>query len=896
MNKSSRWLVRLTLLVTCVLSFSGPFSAKAKAADDAKARTDRYGDPLPSGAVARLGSTRWRYPHPVELVHFFDNGKQLLTSCGDGVLHVLDAATGKESRCFGTRGGWLEAVDTDTGTILQATHDGKIHLWNIATGKETLSFDSGFENQLRGLCFIRGREAAALGKQRTLKVWDLKTGKLSRKLLDDATAPAGLEDCGTIFQMAVSPDGETLTFTQSRKEEEFVSAISVLRLPEGKPVGKIPIDGDGYDSATIPVFSPDGKYLAWAAKDSTIHLYHMASLEQCRSFGKVTKDERLESVSFSRDGKLLAALTRRQTLVLYEVHSGKQWREVGETIPPSLSYRLERRGRFARDLHNCSPLRLSWTTDSKTVAQAWGPGMLRVWNVETGKALDVGIEHRGAINELIVSADGKRAVTLGLDNTVRHWDVATAREQRTTALPPETDFGKFVAPDRVLLCSREDLLSVWDIEKQQVAVKIQRDKETIPFWPRYDISSDRKLLLMVSVPSRLSRECGCTGYSLETGEMYPRFEKHWIKGGETGKVVSLARAAKRPLAAATIATPSSGGGLVVHGYRMVCKQSEADERVVWEIKHSDPNHSLGSRWAIAFAPDDRALLTIRNDKETSVSLLESTTGKERCHWPLPLAPGFSGPPFPVYAFSGNSDLLAVATEDEAIAVLDIRLGKEIARLDGSQSEICSVAFGADAATLFTGGVDGTVLVWDLRDHIQKARKTVPLSPAEVRRCWTELADADTLKAYQAMAALVTAPEQAVELLHDKLKPIEKVPAATIEKLIGELDSGVFETRQQASRQLLHVGPQCKAALEKRLANSRSLEQRRHIAEILADMKEREIHPYLDDLRELRAVEILEMLATPAARSILESLAKGAIGTRLTEEATFALERLKKPKS
>jgi hypothetical protein len=88
---------------------------------NSKPRFDRFGDAIPDGAVARLGTVRWRFPQPVELVQFLNEGKHLLVCCGDGIIHILDANTGKKIRHFGNPAGCLEALSPDGATLAQIT-------------------------------------------------------------------------------------------------------------------------------------------------------------------------------------------------------------------------------------------------------------------------------------------------------------------------------------------------------------------------------------------------------------------------------------------------------------------------------------------------------------------------------------------------------------------------------------------------------------------------------------------------------------------------------------------------------------------------------------------------------------------------------------------------------
>src|SRR5215468_8173835 len=86
-------LLAVTLATAAADPGQAPPAAKAKDAD--APAVDALGDPLPTGAVARLGTTRLRHRGYVVALAFSSDGKRLASGGYDPAAHVWDAATGR---------------------------------------------------------------------------------------------------------------------------------------------------------------------------------------------------------------------------------------------------------------------------------------------------------------------------------------------------------------------------------------------------------------------------------------------------------------------------------------------------------------------------------------------------------------------------------------------------------------------------------------------------------------------------------------------------------------------------------------------------------------------------------------------------------------------------------
>jgi hypothetical protein len=112
-------------------------------------------------------------------------------------------------------------------------------------------------------------------------------------------------------------------------------------------------------------------------------------------------------------------------------------------------------------------------------------------------------------------------------------------------------------------------------------------------------------------------------------------------------------------------------------------------------------------------------------------------------------------------------------------------------------------------------------------------------------------------------------------------------------LVADLDSTIFETRQQAHAELAELADLAEPILRATQKDPPSAEVRRLVEDLLDKAK---MSPYVlsgERLRTWRALEALESGGTREACEVLATLAKGDDAARLTREARCALNRVQK---
>src|SRR5262245_54748712 len=176
------------ILVACVALACAPTgygqqTTGAAANPPGAGRVDAYGDPLPAGALARLGTVRFRSGDYISAVALAPDGKTLAVAEQRQVIRFLDAATGKELRRLRVdhQGAETLAFSPDGRKLVCAGHSGPIQVFDTTTDKKIGQFGEQ-NNRATALVFSGDGNVLTVGNdnfgQRNLvPVWDVATGK-----------------------------------------------------------------------------------------------------------------------------------------------------------------------------------------------------------------------------------------------------------------------------------------------------------------------------------------------------------------------------------------------------------------------------------------------------------------------------------------------------------------------------------------------------------------------------------------------------------------------------------------------------------------------------------------------------------------------------------------------
>jgi WD40 repeat protein len=372
-------------------------------------------------------STLRGHEQQITAVAFDPESKLLATASIDNTARIWRARTGEEVAWLRGHDGavWSAEFAPDGRTIVTAAEDGTARVWS-ASGERSTGILRGHTEPLREAVFSPdGRRIVTASEDARARLWDAQTLQpLAWLEHDDQVRHAEFSPDGSLL-LTSGPDGIRLWNGESGRRVAILrghrdNVDSAHFSADGKQIVSASLDGSGAlwevpsgtrrarlrghsDSVFDAAFSPDGEVAATASADGSARLWNVETAKQVRALPQPPSTWR---VVFSPNGRVLATSGEDATVRLWDPASGRLLRVL--------------------DAGQVGIVRFS--PDGTLLLTAGDNSNLELWRVADGRPAGVLRGHRSQVLSAEFDADGRYVVTTALDNSVRVWEVATAKQ------------------------------------------------------------------------------------------------------------------------------------------------------------------------------------------------------------------------------------------------------------------------------------------------------------------------------------------------------------------------------------------------------------------------------------------------------------------------------------
>ena len=666
------WFLSLALLSTAAYAIRGEEPRDGvglRPIQQGRRLVDLYGDPLPVGAVARMGTLRFWAASPIDNMTFAPDGK-ILATASHGSCIIWESRTGRVVRTLRVPERLLPddfdvfegVVFSQDGKILAAWGRSAIALWEVPTGRMTRLIHGEY-GRIHHLAFASDGNTLVAAAEESAVAWNLTTGREIRRLAGKSIVTFALSRDGRMLATGY-PDG----------------TIRIWDVTTGEATVQIP----PLLSLRAICFSPDCAVITSLHSDGTLRSWDWAKAKEVQ---RIRLDDWspqpvLVLSSVGSDGKrMIATSSWDGSARIWEAETGKRIRRI--QLEPGKVALVE-----------------ALSVDAGLIAVAGGGDndrTLQLWDFATGKEKCAYARHEGAIISMAFSPDDTTIATAGGDSTLRLWDVASGREVRRIRVDAPVDLPKaklkaFLRPEAeplsavtyapdgksIVSAGPDGMLRFWDTTTGNMVRRVHLEQSGQA--DRFAFSPDGRALVA-------SKDGNGTLalWSVATGRSISQIEAHH---GVAIYAVAFSRDAK----------------CVASARRLV---------KVWntpELNLRDQFDPMMDVEDVALSPDGTMVCFAQAD---GVLTLWKLKNRQVLHSPPAPAPQDGDDDvLQSVAFSATGTRVAWCGPDRVVRIWDVSAWKEMGRYSGHQALVSRVLFSNRSRLVSSASYDGTILVWD----------------------------------------------------------------------------------------------------------------------------------------------------------------------------------------
>lgn len=264
-------------------------------------RVDRFGDPLPQGAIARLGSIRFKHDTlSVKSVAFSPDSKLIASGGGDSTVRVWETNGGKPVAVLRGHEGGVTGVDFSAdGKQIASCARKRLIVWEVGTWRKRIFTNRYYSDELR-VRFTKDGKALILSDGSKLQRWRVKDGKLEAKV-----------QSSNITGFDLHPDGKRIV---AAGKGDRLRIYNVADLSHIASAGKNPYEAD------VAIF-PDGKraVVAGTIFQAPFELWNLETLKKRKLLETNVRNSPYSlTVAVSPDGRWIAGTRGHDAILILD--------------------------------------------------------------------------------------------------------------------------------------------------------------------------------------------------------------------------------------------------------------------------------------------------------------------------------------------------------------------------------------------------------------------------------------------------------------------------------------------------------------------------------------------------------------------------------------------------
>jgi WD40 repeat protein/serine/threonine protein kinase len=440
----------------------------------------------------------FQHQSEVTLAALSQNGKWLVTLCGDGSVRRWDRAAHQSMLLMLNPDREVQhlALGADGTQAVTADKDGTIQVWSVERGQP---ITPPLRHSGALMCVAlsaHGHRVLAAGDDGSARVWNTTNGNLVGPCLRHGggmVCAAFSPDGGNVLLGGEDGTARTWEIGQPPRHSRVLRhGTDALRhtafSPQGDKVVTAGVDGrarvwdtqsgkelvrlEGHkDEVFRAQFNPEGTEILTTGADSTARVWDIATgRERLPPLAHVDLREAL----YSPDGTSIVTVSDNGSMYFWDATGGTR--------------------RLTIQAHDGAVRHAAFSDDGRRLVTAGRrDGTARVWDAQNGTALVPPLHHDSPVLHVAFSAgEGRHVLTACEDGTAWLWDVATGQQILPTALRHDReilDAALSAADDLIVTASADKTARVWDGQGRPVAPPFRHAGEVlrVAFGPHHHL-------------------------------------------------------------------------------------------------------------------------------------------------------------------------------------------------------------------------------------------------------------------------------------------------------------------------------------------------------------------------------------------------------------------------